>query len=395
MINVDDLNCEVLACQFSGIGEVVQKANAMSDELIRLEIGDTDYMPPQRLIDAIVEQYKNGKTHYSSFKGEDSLISSICDMYYKQSNQQINKEEVLITSGGSMGLYITFKTIINRDEEVLVLEPAWSHFGEIIKLIGGNVVRVGLNPDTDFDIDCGLIERYITKKTKAIVVNYPNNPTGRIYSEEELYNLIKLAKKYDLYIVADEEYRVFEFDAKMFPIYKKYDKIITVRSFSKTYAMPGLRLGYVLANESLIHEMVKVSLYTNMYNSTLIQAAVAQVIKEEEDFVNDIRREYKRRRDVLYKELNKIRNLRVAKSEGGMYLWVDFRNIMKDDKKLAELLRLNEKVVIIPGSCFGEVGRGFVRISLSADVKILRTAARKIQMCVEKLLIDNNIESCV
>lgn len=197
---------------------------------------------------------------------------------------------------------------------------------------------------------------------------------------------IALAKKYDLYIVCDEEYQVFEFDRKLFPIYKMYDKIITIRSFSKTYAMPGLRLGYVLASELLIHEMVKVSLYTNMYNSTLIQAAVAQVMENDKDFPNNIRDEYKRRRDILYEELNKIRNVRVIKSEGGMYLWVDFRKVSMDERKIVELLRTRGKIIIVPGSCFGESGRGFARISLSADVKILREAARKIQMCIEEML---------
>lgn len=165
-----------------------------------------------------------------------------------------------------------------------------------------------------------------------------------------------------------------------------YDKIITIRSFSKTYAMPGLRLGYVLASELLIHEMVKVSLYTNMYNSTLIQAAVAQVMENDKDFPNNIRDEYKRRRDILYEELNKIRNVRVIKSEGGMYLWVDFRKVSMDERKIVELLRTRGKIIIVPGSCFGESGRGFARISLSADVKILREAARKIQMCIEEML---------
>ena len=386
MINMDELNSDVLECQFSGIGAIVQKANTMNEELIRLEIGDTDYTPPKMLIDAIIEQYQNGNNHYSSPRGEDSLISSICAMYSKKSNLQINPEEILITSGGSMGLYITFKTILSRDDEVIVLEPAWSHFGEIIKLVGGKVSRVGLNPDKDFDIDCKLIEKFITEKTRAIVVNHPNNPTGRIYSKKELNKLIALAKKYDLYIVCDEEYQVFEFDRKLFPIYKMYDKIITIRSFSKTYAMPGLRLGYVLASELLIHEMVKVSLYTNMYNSTLIQAAVAQVMENDKDFPNNIRDEYKRRRDILYEELNKIRNVRVIKSEGGMYLWVDFRKVSMDERKIVELLRTRGKIIIVPGSCFGESGRGFARISLSADVKILREAARKIQMCIEEML---------
>ncbi len=254
MIDRNELNNEVLDCQFSGIGRIVQEANDMNDEdLIRLEIGDTDYMPPQMLIEAIIEQYQNGKTHYSFFCGEDSLINSICDMYKEKYNLQISMDEVLITSGGSMGLYIAFKTIMKQGEEAIVLEPAWSHFGEIIKLVGGKVIRVGLNPDEDFGIDCKLIENAITEKTKAIVVNYPNNPTGRIYSKKELNNLIVLAQKYGLYVVCDEEYQVFEFDCKVTPMYGRYEKIITIRSFSKTYAMPGLRLGYVLSDKLLIH----------------------------------------------------------------------------------------------------------------------------------------------
>lgn len=385
MINMNELNSEVLESKFSGIGEIVQKANAMDEELIRLEIGDTDFNPPEMLVDAIVEQYKNGKTHYSNFRGEDSLIRNICEKYSKINNTIIKQEEVLITSGGSMGLFIAFKTILNRGDEVIILEPAWSHFGEIVKMVGGKVIRVGLDPDTNFSLDCGLIETYITKKTKAIMVNYPNNPTGRIYSDEELNALIDVAKKYDLYIISDEEYQVFEFDCKLMPLYGKYDKIVTVRSFSKTYAMPGLRLGYMLANELLIQEMTKVSLYTNMYNSTLIQAAIAQVVKYDNDFSNDMCNEYKRRRDVLREELNNIKNVRVAKSEGGMYLWVDFRKITNNDKELVDLLLTKGKVVVIPGSCFGESGRGFARISLSADVNTMKEAAKKIQMCLEEI----------
>ena len=135
--------------------------------------------------------------------------------------------------------------------------------------------------------------------------------------------------------------------------------------------------------------MLKVSLYTNMYNSTLMQASVEQVMMNDKSFCEDMRNEYKQRRDILYEELNKIKSVRVTKGEGGMYLWVDFRGVSMNDRSLAELLRVRGKVVIIPGSCFGESGRGFARISLSADVKILREAAKKIQICLDEIILQN------
>lgn len=374
---LERINVTVKKCEISGIGKIVEMANKSNDDLIRLEIGDTDFEPPKELLKSLVRQYCCGKTHYSRFKGEEELIGAICECL-KEEGYKVEKENLVITSGGSMGLFITMKTLINEDDEILILEPAWPHFKEICKMAGGKAICVQLNPQDNFSINKNIIEKHITKKTKAILINQPNNPTGRIYESKEIEIILDIIKAYNLFLICDEEYQVFQYNREIKQIADKDEKIITIRSFSKTLAVPGLRLGYIIANEKIIDNITKVSIYTNMYSSSLIQCSVAEILSITDSFVFGMKKEYEERMELLCEELEKIPNVNIRKPDGGMYVWADFSMYSSNDEEIAKFLMKNAKVVMVPGSYFGETGKGYLRISLCANKSMLLKAAKNI-----------------
>lgn len=371
----NNLNLVANDLVFSGIGQVVAKANALNDSsLIRLEIGDTDFSAPPLLLNCIENAFKKGKTHYSSFAGEDDLISAIHNKCCKEYNVSVDKKRIIVTAGGSMGLFLALASILNFGDEVIVFTPAWPHFSEIVKMTNGVPIEEEISFGNDFKIDYDRLEKKITGKTKAIIINSPNNPTGKVLTNDEVRNLVKIAMSHDLYVISDEEYCPFIYTNTGFhsPL-GLYDKVFIIRSFSKEYAIPGLRIGYVIVPLHAAEILTKLSLFSIMYNSTLIQSALAEYISKEDSFSAKMVEEYSLRRDFFLNRISEIPEITAYPAEGGMYIWCCVKQVCKDDILFADKL-MHAGVVTVPGSYFGKGGCGFLRISLSADMIRLEKA---------------------
>lgn len=371
----NDLNLVANNLVFSGIGQVVAKANALNDSsLIRLEIGDTDFSAPPLLLSCIESAFKKGKTHYSSFAGEDDLISAIQNKCRNEYNVPVDKKRIIVTAGGSMGLFLALSSILNFGDEVIILTPAWPHFSEIVKMANGVPIEEEMSYENNYKIDFDRLEKKINGKTKAIIINSPSNPTGKVITNDEVRNLVKIAMAHDVYIISDEEYYPFIYTSAGFhsPL-GLYDKVFIIRSFSKEYAIPGLRLGYVIVPMYAAEVLTKLSLFSIMYNSTLIQSALAEYISKQDSYSSEMVEEYCSRRDFFIDKISEISEIDTYPAEGGMYIWCCVDQACKDDILFADKL-MHAGVVTVPGSYFGKGGRGFLRISLSADKTRLERA---------------------
>ena len=372
---------------FSGISKIVKKANAIGGDLIRLEIGDVEFSPPGSILDGINLAFTESKTHYPAFQGDPDLINSIVNWLNVYNHIFVKPEQILNTAGGSMALYLSLQTILNNGDEVLMPIPVWPHLHDMVVLAGGVPKLIPSLTEAGFHLDFELLSRSVTSKTKAIVINTPNNPTGTIYSKNEIITLAAFAAKYDLTIISDEEYEAFSFQESPFtsPI-QHYPKSIICRSFSKTFSISGLRLGFLIAPAEWIPIISKWNLYSSMYNSSIVQRAVSNALIVSRNFVADLVDTYKTRMLKVSTSLNNIQGIKCNLSEGAIYVWPDFREITTDDVELANYFLETAKIVTIPGSIFGANGKGFLRISLACKDADIDKAIIRINESVHKLI---------
>lgn len=379
-----EINKNLEKLQFSGIAKVIEKANSLGEDVIRLEVGDVDLDAPQEIKIGIEKAFNDKKTHYPPLRGDAKLIEMIANESKNNINKFISKDNIIITPGGSMGMFYIFSTLLNYKDEVIVIEPIWPHLNEMIKSVGAVPVSVGLTESNDFHIDFENLEKKISYKTKAILINTPNNPTGIIYNENELILLSKIAEKYNLYIISDEEYCDYYYDDNKFisPL-SFYSKTFVSRSYSKQYSIAGLRIGYIVGDKDIMKQLEKMALFTAMYSSSIVQYAIANEKDNMKYFIDNARNIMYERMKIISKGLNEINGLSCKRSEGGLYVWLCCKNIEPNDKIFADRLLYNAKVATVPGSCFGESGKGYIRVSLGADEKKLIEAIKRIKKEVE------------
>ena len=378
------INKKVKNLKFSGIANVIEKANKLENDVIRLEVGDVDLSCPEEIQIGIDNAFKKKKTHYPPLRGDNTLLEMLSKEMSKEMLKNIVEKNIIITSGGSIGMFYIFSTILSEGDEVIVNEPIWPHLCEMIKYVGAVPIKVGLNDSNNFHLQTDKIKEKITDRTKAILINTPNNPTGIIYSESELKELCNIARINDLYIISDEEYCDYLYNNEFNSPLKYYDKTLISRSFSKQYSIAGLRIGYVVADSKIIDDMIKLALFTNMYSSSIVQYAIVEQRNNMKYFIENANKIMNERMNILYDGINSINGLSCEKSEGGLYIWLNCKEIESDDTKFADRLLYNAHVATVPGSCFGESGKGYLRVSLGAEKERLYEAIKRIKDEVEK-----------
>ena len=381
-----EFNNRLNKVDFSGISKMINKANALGSDLIRLEIGDVDFDPPASIFEGISLAFQKQKTHYPAFRGDPILVECIIKWLREYSDIEVSSEQILITAGGSMALYLSLQSILNLDDEVLLPTPVWPHLEAMIYLAGGVQKPIILSSENGFHLDFEALKKSVTHKTKAELINAPNNPTGTIYTKSEMIELSKFADAHNLVIISDEEYEAFCYNEKSIcsPI-QFYNKTIVCRSFSKSFSMSGLRLGYIIAPTDWIPIISKCNFYSSMYNSSIVQSAVTNALINSRDFVTNLVATYKKRMIHVVNSLNMIKGVKCSLSEGGIYVWPDFREITDDDVMLANFLLEKAGIVTVPGSVFGEAGGGFLRISLACSDANIDKALQKIKDFIPQL----------
>jgi len=333
-------------------GLIAQQAKGR--KVFRLESGDPSFSPPDHVLDAISKALKDGYTHYTAGAGVLPLREAIANKLSSENGIGASPDEVLITNGAMNGLYITFRSICAPGREVVMPAPTWTETADNVTLAGGEPVRA---PLVNYRYTAEAIAPYITPLTCAIVINSPHNPTGMVTTQEELADIIRLAEKHDLWIVSDEAYEHVIYDDRKHistASLTDYQKVVSIFSFSKSYAMSGLRLGYLTTKDKDVLVRLKKFLRCtiNGVNAATQFGGVAALTGPQE-FMKDMISEYQYRRDILYKSLVNSSLLEPVEPHGAFYLWCRVKNWEGDDWALTRHLIDEYGVGSAPGAVFG------------------------------------------
>lgn len=380
------INDSVKNLQISDIRKIAEKLNSYEDT-INLTIGEPDLEIPQAIKESVAYHALNSKIKYSPVAGLPELREKVAKFYSKNFGGDFNINNVIITVGSTEGLSSTMQTILTEGDEVLIPTPAYVGYEPLTKLHGAIPKFIDLK-DVDFNLTSEILEKNITDKTKAIILTYPNNPSGMILSEEEMIKIVNLLKDKEIYLLSDEIYASVIFDnyvsfAKYYNELKK--QLIIISGFSKSHCMTGYRIGYTIANEETQAQIKKVSQYNITSASTLSQYAAITALEKCSD-VTETSEIYKKRAEFFVNEIEKI-GFRCLKPKGAFYIFASYENIekLKDKKSLDFALDLLEKtgVGIVSGSSFKV--EGYVRFSIVHDIPILKEAIERIKKYIEEL----------
>jgi len=354
---------------------------ATMDDVISLGIGEPDFVTPKPILDAGIHALKMGETHYTSnagiFELREALSQHLGQLYGVFYNP---KDEIVITVGVSEALYLALTAILNPGEEVIIHTPCFVSYESEIILAGGVPVVLPCKVDSAFQLSPTALEAMVTSRTKAILLSYPNNPTGAVASREVLQAVAEIAEKHDLVVISDEIYDqlVYGVDHVCFaslPEMKK--RTITLGGLSKNYAMTGWRIGYAAAPPEILQGLLRIHQYTIMSAPTSAQIAGIEALKHGAEHVEAMRFEYNRRRELIVSGLNQL-GLPTFEPRGAFYAFPKVSISGMTDETFAEQLLAEEKVAVVPGSAFGAAGEGFVRCSYA-------TAYEKIEEALERM----------
>jgi len=364
----------------SGIRKFFDIAATMED-VISLGIGEPDFTTPQPIIDAGIRSLQQGETHYTSNHGILELRRAIADNLERLYNVRYDPvNEIIVTVGVSEALYLTFTALLDPGDEVIIPTPCFVSYQAEVTLAGGKPVQVYTTMEEDFQPNPAVIEKAITPRTKAILLGYPNNPTGAIASKENLQAIANLAKKHDLVVISDEIYDrlVYNHEHVCFPsLPGMHERTVLLGGFSKTYAMTGWRIGYAAGPASLINGLVRIHQYSVMSAPTTSQYGALEALRVGDPYMEEMRAEYDRRRKLIHEGLNNL-GLPTFEPHGAFYVFPSIHNTGMNDGTFAEKLLLEEKVAVVPGSAFGDAGSGFVRCSYATSYELIEKALEKI-----------------
>ena len=378
--------------QWSGIRVMF----ALADEIpgvINLGIGQPDFDTPDFIREAAKKALDEGYTRYPPAAGFKDLREAIARKLKRENHIIADPHsEIFVSVGAMQGVFNSALNLVNPEEEVIVINPGYDYYSQI-GLFGGVAVPISVFEDNHFKADPADIKKAITRKTKLIIINSPSNPTGAIIDEEILIEISKIAQHYGIFVLSDEAYEHIIFDGKKHVSIGSFDGMkdltISIYTFSKTYAMTGWRVGYVVANKNIIAEMEKLMEHMVSGVTAVAQRAALAAIEGPQDCVSDMVREYAIRRQVIYEGLNGIEGITCILPEATFYAFPNISKLGMTSWDFAKYLVKEYKVATVPGSIFGNQGEGFLRISFALDVAKLKEGISRIKKGAESLQKNN------
>lgn len=365
----------------SGIRKFFDIVATMQD-VISLGIGEPDFTTPEPIIEAGIRSLKDGATHYTSNFGMLELRQEVSDHLQRLHGLTYDPaEEVIISVGVSEALYLSMTAILNPGEEVLVPTPCFVSYQAEVILAGGVAVEVPTCEEDGFLVRYDALEAAVTPRTKAILIGYPNNPTGAVATRAMYEAVAKVAEKHDLVVISDELYDqlIYGVPYVSFPTLSGMrERTILLGGFSKNYAMTGWRIGYAAGPADIIHGLVRIHQYTIMSAPTTAQVAGLAALRIGQPYVEEMRAEYDRRRRLIVGGLNEL-GLPTFEPHGAFYAFPNIKLTGMDDETFAQKLLEEERVAVVPGSSFGPGGEGYVRCSYATAYEKIEEALRRIQ----------------
>lgn len=382
----DILSDRVKTIKPSGIRKFFDLASQM-DDIISLGVGEPDFATPWAIREAAIYSIEKGKTFYTANQGLLELREEVCEYYKRRFHVSYDaNDQCIITVGGSEGIDIAIRSILNPGEEMIVLDPGYVAYTPGVELAGGIPVHLELRDEDEFKLTPELLKSAITPKTKAILLNYPSNPTGGFMTKEDYEKIVPIIKESGIIVLSDEIYAELSYEEEFCSIGsfdEIKDQVIIVSGFSKAFAMTGWRLGYVLANKTFISAMKKIHQYIIMSAPTAAQYGAIEGLRHCQDEVDDMRDSYKARRNFLVKAFNDM-GLYTFKPQGAFYVFPCIRSTGLTSDEFCEKLLEDQRVACVPGTAFGDAGEGFIRVSYAYSIEELKVAVEKIKKFVEK-----------
>ncbi len=380
------------ALPFSEIRVMMEKATQMQkkgEDVIHMEIGRPDFDTPEVIKQAANTALANGNVFYTSNYGTPELRQAIADKLKRDNNIDYKAEEILVTIGVGEGTYAAVAAFTEPGDEILVPDPVWLNYIHVPHFFGAVPVSYALKEENDYQIDLDQIESLITPKTKMLVINTPGNPTGVVQSMETLEKLAEIAKKHNLIVVSDEIYEKLVYgEARHISIASlpgMKERTITLNGFSKCYSMTGWRLGYVAAPVEFIKAMVRVHQYINTCAPSFVQEAGITALEKAEPDVQEMVKEYQRRRDYAVSAINAIDGLSCKTPGGAFYIFVNIKALGKTSAEMADCLLETAKIAAVPGSAFGPQGEGYIRLSYACSYERIVEAMERLKAAVAQL----------
>ena len=356
---------------------------AQSKDVVSLGVGEPDFDTPWHISRAAVTCLENGGTHYTSNLGTPALRQAVADYLARRFGARFDPQcEILATVGVSEAIDLAVRALCSPGDEVLYHEPCFVSYAPTVRLAHAVPVCVETRVEDEFRLTVDALERRVTPKTKALLLNFPCNPTGATLSADDMRGILGFAERHDLIVLADEVYSELNYaDEEPFPSFASFpefrDRVILLNGFSKSWAMTGYRLGYACGPADVIDAMMKIHQYGIMSAPTLSQAAGVEAMNRGDKDVARMRREYRRRRDYLVPALNAI-GLRTMMPKGAFYVFSDVSSTGLSDEDFALRLLREHQVACVPGSAFGASGAGFVRMSYATSMEKIRVAVGRI-----------------
>ena len=355
---------------------------------ISLGVGEPDFDTPWHVRSEGIRSLEKGRTFYTSNSGLIELRQEICKWYQRKYNVLYNyKNEALLTVGGSEGIDVALRAMLDPGDEVIVPEPCFVSYVPCITMAGGVPVRLALEEKDEFKLTKQKLLSAITDKTKMVVLPFPNNPTGAIMTHEELQIIADVIKEHDLFVLSDEIYSELSYQGdhvSIAAIPGMKERRVVINGFSKSYAMTGWRLGYAVGPKEIIKQMIKVHQYLIMSAPTTSQYAAIEALRNGDEDVAKMRESYDERRRFLVKELREM-GMPCFEPMGAFYVFPNISRFGMTSEEFAKTLLEKEHVAVVPGSAFGTCGEGFLRISYAYSIEDLKKALVKIQNFIDTI----------
>lgn len=367
---------------------IIGKAKQMAQDgfdVVNLSGGEPDFPTPDFVCKAAIKAINDGFTKYTANNGILELRKAIANKLKKDNGMEYKPDEILVSNGGKQAIANVLLSLIGKDDEVIIPGPYWVSYPEMVKLADGKPVIINSDISTDFKISPKQLEDAITDKTKLIIFCSPSNPTGTVYSEEEIRNLFEVVKnREDIFILSDEIYEYLIYDSvKHFSIASVkefYNRVITINGVSKAYSMTGWRIGYAAGPKWLIDACAKIQSQTTSNPCSISQKASLAAIEGNQSIVFEMRDEFKKRRDFMYNELNSIKGLKVNKPEGAFYMLVSVEGLVNkgygdSSEEIAKYLLEKYYLATVPGVAFG--AENHLRLSYADSMENLQKAVER------------------
>lgn len=379
---------------------ITAKAKEMKEkgiDVISFSAGEPDFNTPKNIINAAIKAMEDGNTKYTSVNGILQLREAICKKFKDDNGLEYNPSQIVVSTGAKQSLANTFLAILNPGDEVIVSTPYWVSYPELIKLADGKPVFVEGDEKSNYKFTKENLEKAVTAKTKAIVLNTPNNPTGTIYNKEELEVIADFAKKYNIIIISDEMYEKLIYDNEnhisIASLSKDaYERTIVINGLSKSYVMTGWRIGYCAASEKIAKLMISIQSHVTSNVCSITQYAALEALNGPQDEITKMINEFEKRRNYMINRIESIDNLSIVKPKGAFYIMINIENclgkeingkILNDSMEFCASLLENEKLAIIPGKAFGL--NNYIRVSYATSMEAIKEGLNRIESFIKKL----------